>query len=243
MDGREVTGQASPGRWGDRDFIRVWDARPPTPLRDEQLDILATVVKDGYRKGARILDLGCGTGNVEKLILDRLPVARFTCVDRSPVMLEFARDKLKDHDGQCNLVQSELGRLSPLRLPGRPFQFVISVNVIHELTHAAKHRLFRSCRDAIARAGMLLIIDRLAIDNRRLRGPYQSVLQRLQRVHGVDTGEYSAHFADPGHKDDEHAATLDQYFRWLLQAGFHPTLLHLHFHKALIAAVPEKPAH
>ncbi len=238
-----MTGAASPGRWGDRDFIRVWDARPPTPLRAEQLDILATAVKDGYRKGARILDLGCGTGNVEKLILDRLPVARFTGVDRSPVMLEFARDKLKDHGDRCRFVQSELGHLSPLRLPGRPFQFIISVNVIHELTHPAKRRLFRSCRSTIARTGLLLIVDRLAIDNRRLRSPYQSVLRRLQHIHGIESGEYSAHFADPEHKDDEHAATLDQYFRWLRKASFRPALLHLHFHKALIAAVPETPAH
>ena len=243
MDGREMTGAASPGRWGDRDFIRVWDARPPTPLRAEQLDILATAVKDGYRKGARILDLGCGTGNVEKLILDRLPVARFTGVDRSPVMLEFARDKLKDYADRCHFVQSDLGRLSPLRLPGRPFRFIISVNVIHELPHPVKRRLFRSCRSTIARTGLLLIIDRLAIDNRSLRSPYQSVLQRLQRVHGIEAGEYSAYFADPGHKDDEHPATLDQYFRWLHQAGFRPALLHLHFHKALIAAVPETHAH
>ena len=233
-----ISHSSKAGRWGNRDFIRVWDARPPTPLSAEQLDILATVVKDGYRKGARILDLGCGTGKTEKLILNSLPVARFTGVDRSPVMLEFARDKLKDYADQCHFVQSDLGRLSPLRLPGRPFRFIVSVNVIHELPHPAKRRLFRSCRSAIARTGLLLIIDRLATDNHSLRQPYQSVLQRLQRLHGVEAGEYSTHFADPKHKDDEYPATLDQYFRWLRRAGFSPALLHLHFHKALIAAGP-----
>ncbi len=228
-------------RWRDRAFVRVWDAQPPTPLRAEQLDILATVVRDGFRKDSRILDLGCGTGKVEKLIFERLPEARFTCVDRSPVMLELARDKLKRHASQCRFVQSDLVRLSPLALPGRPFQFILSVNAIHELTHPTKLRLFSLCRRSIARTGLLLILDRLAIDNRSLHRPYESVLRRLQRVSGTDSGEYSAHFADPNHKSDEHPATLEQYLHWLRRAGFSPALLHLHFHKALIAAAPATP--
>ena len=84
-----------PGRWGDREFVQVWDSQPTNPLKAEQLGILANVISDNWRKGSRILDLGCGTGKTEAAILERLPVARFTCVDRSEVMLGFARKRLR----------------------------------------------------------------------------------------------------------------------------------------------------
>jgi SAM-dependent methyltransferase len=225
-------------KWLDAGFIRVWDARPSSLLRREQLDILAAVVKDNYRKGSRILDLGCGTGKLEQLLLARLPRARFTSVDRSPAMLEVAREKLWSSAAQVEFVQHDLTRLSAARLPGRPFRFIVSVNVIHELTDTAKRCLFRACRSNVARNGTLLIIDRVVIERQRLREPYSAVLHRLQRLNGEASGELSSDFVNPRAPDHEHPATLDQYFRWLRSAGFTPGLLHLHFHKALIAAKP-----
>jgi len=227
-----------PDKWYDPTFIRVWDARPATPLRAEQLDILATVIRDNYRKGGRILDLGCGTGRVEQLILDLLPVARFTSVDRSPAMLDMVRRRLIEYGAQCRLVQCDLNRLSTTDLPDRPFQFIVSVNMIHELPHPAKCRLFRLCRRVISRTGLLLIVDRIALDRRSLSRPYRSALARLQRIAHTESGEYSSQWANPRTKDDEHPATLDEYFRWLRAAGFVPGLLHLHCHKALLVASP-----
>jgi len=227
-----------PDKWLDRGFIRVWDARPPSLLRKEQLDILAALVKDNWRKGCRILDLGCGTGKLEQLLFGCLPLARFTSVDGSPAMLGVAREKLVSRAAQVEFVQHDLARLSEARLPGRPFRLIVSVNVIHELTHDAKRRLLKVCRNNLARNGTLLIIDRVAIERQRLRESYSAVLRRLQRLNGEASGELSSDFLNPRAPDHERPATLDQYFRWLRSAGFTPGLLHLHFHKALIAAKP-----
>ena len=225
-------------KWSDRDFIRVWDARPPSALRREQMDILAAVVRDSYRPGARILSLGCGTGKLEELIFSRVPSARFTSVDRSAVMLELAAEKLARHRANVTFVRSDLARLDRARLPGAPFQFIMSVNVIHELPDPVKRRLFRFCRANLTAGGMLLILDRLAIDRKRLHAAYASTLDRLQRITGEKTGELSPDFADPRALDHEKPISLEQYLRWLRAARFEPAVLHLHFHKALIAARP-----
>lgn len=42
----------------------------------------------------RILDLGCGTGALAKLIVDTLPNCQLTCIDLSPKMLEMCHAKL-----------------------------------------------------------------------------------------------------------------------------------------------------
>jgi len=227
-----------PGKWGDRDFVRVWDGQPTNPLKAEQLDILTAVIKENWRRGSRILDLGCGTGKTEALVLERLPVARFTCVDRSEVMVDFARQKLDRFADQCRFVTADLVRPNELRVPGAPFRFIITVDVVHELPDQAKARLFKFCRRSLTRDGLLLILDRVALDRLRFRRPMASVLGRLQRLTGSRSGQFSDCFVDPRHQDHEHPLALELYFRRLRDAGLSPALLHLHLHKALIAAGP-----
>jgi SAM-dependent methyltransferase len=173
------------------------------------------------------------------VILERLPVARFTCVDRSEVMLDFAGKRLRRFGDQCRFVTADLARPDALRVPGSRFRFIITVDAIHELPDAAKVRLFKFCRRNLTRDGLLLILDRIALDLPRFRRPLASVLGRLQRVAGSRSGQFSDCFADPRHRDHEHPFALEPYFQRLRRAGFSPALLHLHFHKALIAAKPE----
>ena len=229
---------SSPGRWGDREFVRVWDGQPTNPLKAEQLDILANVVRHNWRKGSRVLDLGCGTGKTEAVILERLPVARFTCADRSEVMLDLARARLRDFGDQCRFVTADMSRLNKLEIPGAPFRFIISVDVLHELPAAAKPGFLRSCRRNLTRDGVLLILDRIALDLLRFRRPLGSVLDRLQRLYGSRSGQFSGHFVDPRRSDHEHPLALEPYLRMFRACGLAPAVLHLHFHKALFAARP-----
>jgi SAM-dependent methyltransferase len=233
---------ASPGKWGDREFVKVWDSQPTNPLKAEQLDILANVVRDNWKRGSRILDLGCGTGKTEALILERLPVARFVCVDRSEVMLGFARERLQGFGSQSRFVTTDLDRLESVGMPGAPFRFILSVDVVHELPDAAKARLFRLCRRNLTQDGMLLILDRIALDLHQFRRPMASVLGRLQHLQGSHSGQLSDHFADPRRPDHEHPLALEPYLRMFRACGLAPAILHLHFHKALFVARPAETA-
>jgi trans-aconitate 2-methyltransferase len=56
-----------------------------------------------------VLDAGCGTGRVTRLLLDRLPRGRVIGVDASPAMIDKAREEL---GGDAELIVSDLLDLS-----------------------------------------------------------------------------------------------------------------------------------
>ena len=60
------------------------------PTRAEQLDILASIVADHAAPEDQILDFGCGTGYVAKLIFEKRSDLRFVGVDLKPESLEAA---------------------------------------------------------------------------------------------------------------------------------------------------------
>jgi trans-aconitate 2-methyltransferase len=58
------------------------------PRYDEMLDAIAGCISPSAQ---RILDLGCGTGELSIRLLKRCPSARVVAVDYSPRMIEFAK--------------------------------------------------------------------------------------------------------------------------------------------------------
>jgi trans-aconitate 2-methyltransferase len=62
-----------------------------------------------------VLDAGCGSGRVTKLLLEMLPEGRVIGVDGSPSMIEAAEDAFSDDD-RVSLINSDLLDLSPALL-------------------------------------------------------------------------------------------------------------------------------
>jgi len=69
--------------WNPTQYLAFGDHR----LRPA-LDLLARIRLD---RPARVVDLGCGPGNVTKLLAERWPDGRVTGIDNSPEMLDKAR--------------------------------------------------------------------------------------------------------------------------------------------------------
>ncbi|MGZ5346313.1 MAG: class I SAM-dependent methyltransferase [Solirubrobacterales bacterium] len=90
-----------------------WDARTYDRLAAPQeawaRKVLERLPLDG---GETVLDAGCGSGRVTKLLLGRLPQGRLVGVDGSPSMIESAREAFAG-DGRVTLIVSDLLELSP----------------------------------------------------------------------------------------------------------------------------------
>lgn len=95
-----------------------------------------------------VLDAGCGSGRVTRLLLDKLPQGRVIGVDASPSMIAKAGETL-DQDPR---VQLAVGDISALELD-EPVDAVFSNAVFHWILN--HRRLFTSLFGALRRGGRL----------------------------------------------------------------------------------------
>ncbi len=65
------------------------------PYYDEVYNQIADVVSVAFlNKAVSWLDVGCGTGRMEKVALEQCNVEKMICIDESSVMLEIAKQKI-----------------------------------------------------------------------------------------------------------------------------------------------------
>jgi tRNA (cmo5U34)-methyltransferase len=100
---------------------------------------------------ATILELGIGTGETTRRILERHPNAALTAIDSSPEMLDRARETYPDAD-------LGLSRLEDPLPPG-PFDLVISALAVHHLGPDGKRDLFHRLADVVKPSGRFVLAD------------------------------------------------------------------------------------
>ncbi|HYB29934.1 MAG TPA: Sua5/YciO/YrdC/YwlC family protein [Solirubrobacteraceae bacterium] len=126
------------------------EIRADLPAYDALQDAVARASGSGAR---RILELGTGTGETARRLLDRHPEAGLVGVDENEGMLAVARDRLPS--GRVSL---RTGRIEE-PLPEGPFDVVASALCVHHLDDAGKADLFARVRDVLAPGGLFVLGD------------------------------------------------------------------------------------
>jgi tRNA (cmo5U34)-methyltransferase len=126
--------------------------RQDVPVYDE----IQLAVGDAAAGGdaRRILDLGAGTGQTSRAVLEHHPTAALVLMDESPEMLAAARVALADDQIERAVVGDLLGPL-----PVGPFDLVVSALAIHHLRGTAKRDLFFRIRPLLGPTGHFVMAD------------------------------------------------------------------------------------
>lgn len=132
------------------------EIRDDIPVYDELQDEL---VAASGADPARILELGTGTGETARRLLERHPDAFLVGVDESEAMLSAARAALPS-----DRVELRAQRLED-PLPGGPFDLVASALAVHHLDAGAKADLFVRVGDVLAPGGRLVLADVVVPDD------------------------------------------------------------------------------
>ena len=100
-----------------------------------------------------VLELGTGTGETARRVLDRHPDAQLIGIDASPGMVDVARDSLPS-----DRVKLLVGRLED-PLPEGSFDLVVSALAVHHLEGTGKADLFRRIARRLDPAGRFVLAD------------------------------------------------------------------------------------
>jgi ubiquinone/menaquinone biosynthesis C-methylase UbiE len=81
---------------------------------------------------ARVLDVGCGPGDVDVRLAQARPTARITAVDGAANMIRLAQQSV-DAAGLGRRIRLVHGRIPGLALPDAPFDAILSKDLLHHL--------------------------------------------------------------------------------------------------------------
>jgi ubiquinone/menaquinone biosynthesis C-methylase UbiE len=181
------------------DLAARMDARDMPPGSVEPL-VHAILGLAGDVRGLRVLDLGCGAGNIALELLDR--GARVTCLDISPGMVELARRRVELHlpelAGRATFVVADAGATG---LDDSSFDLVVGKWLLH---HVDVERAAAEVGRLLAPGGHGLFVENQAANP----------VLRFARKHLAGRAGIPR-YGTP----DEHPLTRDDYERMARQAG------------------------
>jgi tRNA (cmo5U34)-methyltransferase len=138
-----------------RDFINY--GRYIVPERETQMQIICSLLS-GLEAPGFILDLCCGEGLLEEIMLDKFPAISIQGLDGSDEMLQKASQRLRRFGERFRGVKFELA--SPAwRTPASPFNAVVSSLAIHHLLGSQKQALFFDINNMLKPNGRFVIAD------------------------------------------------------------------------------------
>ncbi len=124
--------------------------REDIPVYDRFQDELAKASGSGAQ---RVLELGTGSGETARRLLERHPRAALVGIDASEAMLALARSRLT-----ADRISLRVSRLEDPLPPGR-FDLVASALCVHHLCAAEKQDLFTRIHAALAPGGRFVLAD------------------------------------------------------------------------------------
>ncbi len=156
-------------------------------------------------RGARVLDLGCGTGLELEEYFQLNPNADVTGIDLSEAMLKALKEKLPDR--KISLIQ---GSYFDVPFGEKAYDAAVSVESLHHFPPEQKEMLYRKLHAALKDNGCFVLTDYFAASE-ELEKEYFRNLKQLKKEQGLAEDEFF-HYDTP--------LTVDHEIEVLQHAGF-----------------------
>ncbi len=134
--------------------------------------------------GAKVLDLGCGTGLELEYYFKINPSASITGIDLAPDMLGRLKSKFSDKD-----ITLILGSYFDVPFGGALYDAAVSVESLHHFTKEEKIPLYKKIYGALKDGGYFILTDYFAVSDNEEK-LFHDELIRLKKEQGIMDNEF-----------------------------------------------------
>jgi trans-aconitate 2-methyltransferase len=197
------------------------------PRYDEMLEVITRCLPSTSR---RILELGCGTGELSLKILKRCPNAQVIALDYSPRMLQFAQEKItaSGYQQQWIGIQADFGEWAnnPEKFDfgiDSEFDACVSSLAIHHLHDEMKLKLFERIAASLTQDGCFWNADPTLPESPALAEVYKTAREEWAIQEGISLTDIRGKrgiSSTQGYSSQDQLATLDAHLEMLTKAGF-----------------------
>jgi trans-aconitate 2-methyltransferase len=196
------------------------------PRYDEMLNVITQCLPT---TNIRILELGCGTGELSLKVLNRCPEVQLVAIDYSPRMLQYAKRKIEaaGYADRWTGIEADFGdwanNSDKLKI-GSGFDACVSSLAIHHLTDEMKLRLFQRIRASLTPNGWFWNADPLLPESPALAEVYQAIREEWVTQQGTTVEEIRTRMGTSntqGYSNQDQLATLSTHLQMLTAADFH----------------------
>lgn len=184
------------------------------PHYKEMVKSLIKSIPFEENKSVKVLDLGCGTGNITLAVKERYSNAYVTCVDLAERMIDLTQFKLSKYDD----IEYHVGDLRDLK-SNCEYDIVISSLAMHHLrTDAEKFAVYQKIYDSLKEGGVFYNADNVRASNEYLESvninDWKDFMLKSLTEKEIDEKWL------PTHGKEDYPVTLIKHIDWLREVGF-----------------------
>lgn len=185
------------------------------PFYNDIYNILIDSIPFYRNMPINVLDIGCGTGTFAKIIKEKFPYAKITCLDFAKNMIDIAKEKLSDYKNDINFL---VGDFNNLNLKNEYDVIVSSFALHHIQTDDEKKSLYKNIYQSLNKNGAFFTADIVLGVNSYIKNLYEKKWEEylIKQSAKLKLGNEMLE----KYQADDNPSTLYEHLRWLENAGF-----------------------
>lgn len=124
------------------------------PKYPEMITALINAIPD-KKENPKILDLGCGTGNITLKVLEKFPNSQITCLDLSENMIKIAKNKLEQYES----IEYIIGDFTKTEITEKYDAIISSLALHHIPNDKEKQEMYHAIYEALNESGVFYNAD------------------------------------------------------------------------------------
>ena len=218
------------GVWKDpaqsKNFLQ--GTRAAIPLALEQLDMIGRVAGMAVSKPERILDLGCGGGELGLYLLERYPEAFCLFTDFSETMLDAAQERIRQAGAKGEAMKLDFSAPEWVEYarPHGPFDIILSGFAIHHQSRERKIGVYGEVYSLLRPDGLFLNLENVSSPTEKLSRFFEKTfvdaLVKSREAKGLPADREKLFREWKPRRDEDLIMTssMEEQLSWLVDIGF-----------------------